>query len=713
MDAAVDVIDTPQKITAHFDEPAEFLYHTLSASSLNLRQYITTFQRVLQHYRVIPWGNTTSTSLNHAYPYLDGGESLLGRIMLKDPESFQIITTLAANYYLQLFGDDQLVRVAGGTRDAIAADQAGTLAWFFHKRGIPRALYKMLISTVMYGFGWGDTRLKRYRKLRYGDEQPLTFLDEASQGAGLEMPVIPGFSTPFPGAPGMGGPPPGGQPLGGPPGLPGFGGGSPLPPPPPPLEEMSPAEEADFARRLVTIIEPHLESVSPFRVYPDWSKSFGKEMDFAIRHMQTTEDALIDAADRDPEGYIVANIEEALDRNGDKRYHGSDMGEVWREMLVDGLGPEDFKAAAGFRPLDLLEYRGKNPFYNPAKDDPEWEFCVIETVNGVTVRYDVSGYDSGHTLRVIMANEFNERPFGMGAGEVIQYQQDRIDGVQALGMEAEIRLVRTPILVGLDGTAALYRDELEMAPSGQSIAVKSVDQIAPLKMDLSPWFLAMQQRAGEKQGMRQSVGALDALQGIPSSSGGGTATEAVRIEQYANMKIDAQIDIIENDHLPVIAEDILQNAIMAWRGAEDPDGELSKRLGRSASLANLREDRSIRFLGSKRFRATFGIGRLIDQAVQMAQVFPQLQHEVNFPKLLAFAFRQISPDFTEEFMMTPREQALSIAKATLMAQVMGSAGGGGPSAAKPPAPGSEGKGQPSPPRPAATAGGAVPPRLST
>ncbi len=619
-------------IIPYTDDWSEFVYNWMDSSSRPLRRFSEGFAEVLQNYRVVPYGSEASYQLAHTFPYLDSTEGLMQRILLKDPESFQILTTLASSFYLQLFSDDEFVRVHGGLRDEVAADQDGIIRWWFRQPHVVQTLWRAVLDMCLYGFAWLRLPLERRKEWKYG----LTQYEVMETGGVL-------------------------------------------------LD--------DFTRKARIVVEPTLRNVSVFRGYPDWSHNFGPDMVGFVEHYVTDEGTLLAEAETDP-SYDPEVLETILERNGNQTFQRSKESEAWRAMLIDGFSPDDYDVAEDFRPMEVLEYRGRNPFFDLRKDDPEDEFVVTTVINGMAVRKGVPSPYTPHDVHCIQVNQFNTRPFGMGYGEVIKRDQDRMDATQILQMEAESKMIRAPLLVGMGGAAVKYIDELLDAPSGQPISVTDVSQVKPLQWDFAPFFAAIQHRNVQKEVMRQAVGATDALQGL-SQGGRQTATESMALTAHATAKIDAQIDVIENSQLPLIAQDVLQRCILAWRDYPNPNGEVSRRLGRPGKLLNLAMDSSIQFIGSKRFRAASGIGPNLDRMIAISQMLPAFGFLIDWRKMAYDVFRATgTPDAAQRYKLSPQGAVMQAGWASWLNDI-GATGTGG--------------GQPSQPRPPTTAGGAIPP----
>jgi hypothetical protein len=430
----------------------------------------------------------------------------------------------------------------------------------------------------------------------------------------------------------------------------------------------------DYGPRVTPYTDGVWRNLDIFKFYPDWSTRFGAQMAWGVKSATLSQ------------GNFKAYVKSlgggrpgALDRvfkNNTREWHESDEGRVWREAAVAPYRLEDFAKAPSEKPVHFYESRGTDPRY--PVDSIDHYRCII-VANGETI-LDVPQPYYKHTWRCINVGIFNGRPYGISPAEVGRYEQDSLDTIRILEMEAAIDTIRTPKFIN----RSMLQDMslVQGAPSGQWVPVDGnpSQAAAVFPNNTAVNIVALQNIAAKKQFYRQGVGVPDVMQGISAGSRT-TAREISEISASANVPLDVKVDLIENEDLPALARDVGQRLILSLRDEENPDAALSARLGFPCTLGDLAQDLSIEFIGSARYAAKMGQGAAIERVASIAATMgPGAQALINLPKLFTMLLQAGDPVLAQELLNDP-SQAIG------QAAFMESMGGGQPQ-----------RGVPSPPR---------------
>ena len=431
----------------------------------------------------------------------------------------------------------------------------------------------------------------------------------------------------------------------------------------------------DFGPKMTKYVNPVWRNLDIFSFVPDWSSNFNAEMAYGIKcgnltasHFRAFVGALGEKADK-------SALERALKNNCKEWSEGVD-GKTWRDAAISPYRTSDFEKPAHSRPIQFYEFRGEDD--RQPIDSIERYRCIIVANNEVV--FDAPHPYYKHPYRSINVGVFNGRPYGISPAEVGRYEQDALDTIRILEMEAAVDTVRTPKFANrsvIDDMSLL-----QGAPSGAWVPVDGNPAVAAAVFpnNTAVNIVALQNISAKKQFYRQGVGVPDVMQGIAAGSRT-TAREIAEISQSANVPLDVKVDLIENEDLPALARDVGQRLILALRDEDDPDAALTARLGMPCKLSDLLNDLSIEFIGSARYAAKMGQGAAIERAANLAIAMgPAAQNLVNLPRLLVKLFQAGDPVLAEEILNDPM-QAIGQG---MFAQAMA---GGAPQ-----------KGAPSPPR---------------
>lgn len=436
---------------------------------------------------------------------------------------------------------------------------------------------------------------------------------------------------------------------------------------------------ADYRPEEITFLEPALRYVNPFNFHPDWSGELGKSMVGGV------EDGRMEAAkfkrfiQSKPDKFInKAALARALDKNTNAFHSGTTgHGNRWRQLAINGLTTGELKLPEAFRPVQFWSYRGGVP-WKPV--DSMERFRLIIIVNDEVVLDAPQPYYP-HPYRSITLMPIGGRPQGVGPAEIGLQEQDQLDTIRTLQMQAAIRSTRQPILA--DGSMFEDAKELEDAPSGQVILTDGnpANATGAIKFDFSPTFSAdlIARTGGDK---------LRSAMGIPALIGGvaaGARTTKAEIDQLtisSNLPLDIRVRLIEDEDMPRIAEDCGARYIFALRDEDNPDAALAIRLGLDkASLEDLVWTPGIQFIGSAQFRGQEGRAARLERLANFIMAVPGASAIANIPQMIVDIARIESPGEAERYL---NDATAAISQAVAMRELAGANNGG--------------RGMPSPPR---------------
>lgn len=403
----------------------------------------------------------------------------------------------------------------------------------------------------------------------------------------------------------------------------------------------------DYGPRVTPYTDGVWRNLDIFKFYPDWSTRFGAQMAWGVKSATLSQ--------RNFKEYVKSLGEVRSDalarvlKNNTREWHESAPGRLWSEASIAPFRLADFDKPDSEKPVHFYESRGTDPRY---PIDSIEHYRAIIVANGETILDAPQPYYK-HTWRCINVGLFNGRPYGISPAEVGRYEQDSLDTLRILEMEAAIDTIRTPKFIN----RSMLQDMslVQGAPSGQWVPVDGNPAQAAMTFpnNTAVNIVALQNIAAKKQFYRQGVGVPDVLQGISAGSRT-TAREISEISVSANVPLDVKVDLIENEDLPALARDVGQRLILSLRDEENPDAALSARLGMPCTLADLAQDLSIEFIGSARYAAKMGQGAALERALNMVVALgPMAQSLVNIPLLISKVYRAGDPVLAQEILNDP------------------------------------------------------------
>lgn len=279
-----------------------------------------------------------------------------------------------------------------------------------------------------------------------------------------------------------------------------------------------------------------------------------------------------EAVERAIEARASVSADELEDKNGDET-----MG---RKPLV----PDD-----SFLPLTGFRYVGKTPW----KSEDGFNKREIVVLSGETVRSEV-------WARRIPWFEAKIKPrpghfLGLSPGEVIRYDQDFTDCLKMMIADAVSRMTHPPFVYDKSGDVDVtkLRAFNPRVPIGAN-GVNAIQQL-PYNPPVQPAF---QLWAGTKQSMRESTGALGAVQGLGLGSKRFSASEATETFQQAMDRPEMFAQLIEREYLPQLGNYELR----LYQEFLADSADLARRVGQSeafVSLADILPDFDVEFVGSQ------------------------------------------------------------------------------------------------------------------
>jgi hypothetical protein len=248
-------------------------------------------------------------------------------------------------------------------------------------------------------------------------------------------------------------------------------------------------------------------------------------------------------------------------------------------------GPDDLQM------MTFFEYWGQVPYQHPDGASNR----VITLLNGEVVRSHINPYVDGNIpFKEIVVNPVAGRFYGLSPAEVNRYLQDSADNYLMVGNDAANAALSSPLLVGLGFGGDM--DRLRRREILDVIECRNPDMVKPLPVDLNVLQLAAAERIGLKQNMRESSGAGNTQQAIPSSDRQ-TATEVSELVRFASQRVEMMVQLIERDDYPWIGRTLhsrLRQFMPPGGGNILFEGE-----NMPFKLEDINHDADVRFVGSR------------------------------------------------------------------------------------------------------------------
>lgn len=184
----------------------------------------------------------------------------------------------------------------------------------------------------------------------------------------------------------------------------------------------------------------------------------------------------------------------------------------------------------------------------PFREPDGYQNRVITVLNGVNVRSHLNPYiDGAKPFKEIVMNPIPGRHYGLAPAEVIRFLQDAADNLLMVFNDAADLAVHMPLLMGI--TFGGDPDRLRRRNPLDVIECTDVNAVKPLPVDANVLTFAANEMMRRKLVMREAAGAPNPTQGI-ESQGEATATEISTISRFATQRIELMTQVIEKDDLP-------------------------------------------------------------------------------------------------------------------------------------------------------------------
>lgn len=186
----------------------------------------------------------------------------------------------------------------------------------------------------------------------------------------------------------------------------------------------------------------------------------------------------------------------------------------------------------------------------PFREPDGYQNRVITVLNGVRVRSHINPFIDGmKPFKEILVNPIPGRHYGLAPAEVIRFLQDAADNFLMVMNDAADLAIHMPILMG--NAFGGDPDRLKRRMPLDVIECANVDQVKPLPVDTNVLTYAANELMRKKFTMREAAGAPNPTQGI-ESQGEATATEISTVSRFATQRIELMTQVIEKDDLPWI-----------------------------------------------------------------------------------------------------------------------------------------------------------------
>jgi hypothetical protein len=273
-------------------------------------------------------------------------------------------------------------------------------------------------------------------------------------------------------------------------------------------------------------------------------------------------------------------------------------------------GPRDFDhipLPEGMEVLEGFEYWG----YSPVKTPDRATNRVITLLEGTTVRSHINPFlGGGIPFKEVVANPVSGRFYGLSPAETIRFLQDSADNMLMVLNDAADMAVRGPLLVG--GAFGGDTDKLKFRQLNDIILCRDVKAVAPVPVDLSVLSLAASELLRRKMSMRETTGATNPLQSIPSGDRT-TATEVNALVRFASQRVEAMATLIERDDYPWIGNTLH----MRNRQFIPPGGAVAALGGEQFEVPfeAIDVDLDVRFVGTRTAASKFQRAASLKEAV--------------------------------------------------------------------------------------------------
>lgn len=569
--------DTPQggqSATFLFDmakkNEVDWMFNHISTSDNTRRKYVDIWDEIWLNYlvsfpdgQVFPQRNVVPISLQG----LTQGQAQ-GQARLKDPETHQVIETLAAMGIGLIFGSrDYLQAMAIGMDDPEKARMMTRLIMaVLEQPGMFRTIYQLLKSSFIFGtsimeVGWETlSRPQVVRKPVY---------DAMGQLLTREFGV----------------------------------------------------EEVKYKDG------PMIREVDIYDWYPDFAGTrIQEDMAFVAKRFRITKHKALAMAEAGI--YDMDDVREAIARGNDtqsgnaQQFAGGDSGQT-ASMQIARYSEETHSLPDKYGLMTGFEGWGEVPFREP----DGYQNRVITILNGVRVRSHLNPLiDGAKPFKEILVNPIPGRHYGLSPAEVIRFLQDAADNLLMVFNDAADLAVHAPLLMG--SAFGGDPDRLQRRTPNDIIECSNVDQVKPIPADTNVLTFGANEMLRRKIVMREAAGAPNATQGV-ESSGETTATEVSTITRFATQRIELMTQIIERDDLPWLGR-TLHSRLRQFLPNEGAIATLAGEQFR-VRLDDIDFDSDVRFVGSRqamskfqntaRFREALGV---LGTNPEIVMMYPEL-----------------------------------------------------------------------------------------
>jgi hypothetical protein len=291
---------------------------------------------------------------------------------------------------------------------------------------------------------------------------------------------------------------------------------------------------------------PLLREVDIYDWYPDFAGTrIQEDMTFVAKRFRITKHKALAMAnagiyDMDDVKLAIRIGEDQLSKEPQTYPDISGVG--YQRTLYPERGhmlPQKYGQMTGF------EGWGDVPFREP----DGYQNRVITVLNGVRVRSHLNPFIDGFKpFKEFIMNPIPGRHYGLAPAEVIRFLQDSADNLLMVFNDAADLAVHMPLLMGNafggDPDRLKRRNPLDIIECNDPNAVK------PLPVDTNVLTFAAAEMMRRKMTMREAAGAPNPTQGIESPTGEQTATEVSTISRFATQRIELMTQVIEKDDLP-------------------------------------------------------------------------------------------------------------------------------------------------------------------
>jgi hypothetical protein len=289
--------------------------------------------------------------------------------------------------------------------------------------------------------------------------------------------------------------------------------------------------------------------------------------------------------------YLKDGVEKAI-RVANNRTRGKTPNT--EEIKFSGL-PDDTVDSFGI--LTGFEYWGNYP----RRTSDGIHNRVITLLEGEIVRSRINPYVDGRIpFKEVVVNPVGGRFYGLSPAEVIRFLQDATDQMLMVFSDAANMAVHGSLLVGAGFGGDPER--LQERRVNDIIRCSNPDMVKPFPVDLGALTFAGQELARRKMTMRESTGATNPLQAIPTSDRQ-TATEVSELVRLASQKVETMVSLIERDDYPWIGRTVHSRL----RQFGSANGFITTLAGEALSVPfdAINVDADVRFVGTRQIASKF------------------------------------------------------------------------------------------------------------